>query len=61
MRRVLEDLLLQPGVPGGALEEVAQEALQVLLREEGPGGHSGPQQGHLRPLRQTKGCWQKGL
>ena len=37
---MLEDLLLQPGVPGGALEEVAQEALQVLLREEGPGGHS---------------------
>ena len=37
VHRVPEDLLLQQGVPGGALEEGAQEALQILLRKDRPG------------------------
>ena len=61
MHWVLQDLVLQQGVPGGALAQGAQEALQVLLWQETSGRLRLAQQGDLCPLHQAGGCWKKGL
>ena len=58
---VLQDLVLQQGVPGGALAQGAQEALQVLLWQETFGGVGLAQEGDLWPLHQAEGCWEESL
>ena len=58
---VLQDLVLQQGVPGGALAQGAQEALQVLLWQETSGGVRFAQEGDLWPLHQAGGCWEESL
>ena len=58
---VLKDLLLQQGVPGGALAQGAQEALQVLLWQETSGGVRFAQEGDLWPLHQAGGCWEESF
>ena len=58
---VLQDLVLQQGVPGGALAQGAQEALQVLLWQETSGRVRCAQEGDLWPLHQAGGRWEEIL
>ena len=48
LQRLQQDLLLQQRVPGGALAQGAQEAVQALLRSRADQGSS--QQGNLQPV-----------
>ena len=55
LQRLQQDLLLQQRVPGGALAQSAQEAVQALLRSRAGQGSS--QQGNLQPVCWTGGEW----
>ena len=61
MHWVLQDLLLQQGVSGGALAQGAQEALQVPLWQETSGRVRFAQEEDMWPLHQAEGCWKESL